>query len=403
MTMTATEKFVSDLCRKTFLPFWSFPNPIGKRLDKELCDILVVCDPDIVIFSVKEINIKESGDAEVDHQRWERNAIMESVSQIYGAERIISQREEILLNDKSTSIRLPEKGIRNVYRVAVAFGRGDRFHLKFGDFGKGFVHVFDERSIKIILEELDTVTDFVDFLKAKEEFVRKGIQTMAFSGEDYLAMYLQNRFEIDEGVDLLLIDSDMWVGYSHSTEYLKEKEADRVSYLWDKLIDGLCADFESNNLLNEIKRHELELGIRLMNKETRFGRRQMSRTLMGVLGDGVTKPTVKARIALSELESSPIYVFMVRNTEDRGVASKELDLRCLVAKSLFPERTKVIGLASEPYQVGKGYSLDLIYMDLSDWDDARQAQAEKIKDELGYFKAPSMSRWKPDGTRIQEK
>jgi hypothetical protein len=52
------EEFVFHICRETFLSLWSYANPLGKN-GKELCDILIVCDPDIVIFSVKEIEFKE--------------------------------------------------------------------------------------------------------------------------------------------------------------------------------------------------------------------------------------------------------------------------------------------------------------------------------------------------------
>ena len=41
--MTPSEKFVSELCEKSFLPFWSFASPLGKK-NKELCDVLVVCN-----------------------------------------------------------------------------------------------------------------------------------------------------------------------------------------------------------------------------------------------------------------------------------------------------------------------------------------------------------------------
>ncbi|HEX7904876.1 MAG TPA: hypothetical protein VF487_13450 [Chitinophagaceae bacterium] len=399
--MTATEILVSDLCKSTFLSFWSFPNPIGKKLDKELCDILVVCDPDIIIFSVKEINIKDSGDHDIDFDRWERKAIDESVAQIYGAERIIKQKEEILLKDKTTKIKLPGHGIRNIYRVAVAFGRGDRFPLKVGDFGKGFVHVFDERSIKIVLEELDTVTDFINFLKAKEEFTAKGIRQIAFSGEDYLGMYLDNGFDIPGQVDLLLLDSDYWINFSNSKEYKKEKDDNAVSYLWDKLIETLCKDFESGSLLDDIKRNELEIAIRLMNKETRFGRRQMSKMISEVIGDGNIKPKVKARIVFSELENAPLYVIMVRPLSDREFGRKELHLRCLVARSLFKDRTKVIGLATEHYEKGKGYSLDLLYMDMPELTEEQINEAEQIKNDLGYFKSPSTTRLKPNGDKIK--
>lgn len=395
--MTPSEKFVADLCENTFLNFWSFPNPIGKKIDKELCDILVVCDPDIIIFSVKEIFVKESGDLKVDHQRWERNAIQESVNQIYGAERFLTQKEEVLLKDRVTKIKLPEKGIRNIYRVAVAFGRGEKFSLKMGDFGKGYVHVFDERSLPIILQELDTITDFVDFLKAKEEFTKKNIYHIASSGEDYLAMYLSNGFDLSEDVNLIMIDSDYWIDYSKSEQYLKEKELNRVSYIWDNLIQSLHFDFKNNLLITSTNRNELELTLRFMNKENRFGRRQMCNLLIEVIGDEQSKPTIKARIAYSLLEGSKtLYVIMTRPDNDREFGSKELQLRCLVARSLFKDRTIIIGIGMDSFQKGKGYSTDFVYMDLTNWSEEQQIQAETIMDELGYFKAPKTTLLKPD-------
>lgn len=398
--MTPSEKFVTDLCENTFLNFWSFPNPIGKRIDKELCDILVICDPDIIIFSVKEIFVKESGNVGVDHQRWERNAIQESVKQIYGAERFLAQKEDILLKDRITKIKLPEKGIRNIYRVAVAFGRGEKFSLKMGDFGKGYVHVFDERSLPIILQELDTITDFIDFLKAKEEFANKNIYHIAFSGEDYLAMYLSNGFDMPDDVNLILIDSDYWIDYSKSDEYLTEKELNKISYIWDNLIQSLHFDFKNNLLITSTNRDELELTLRYMNKEDRFGRRQMCKLLVEVIGDEQTKPTIKARIVYSQLEGAKtLYLIMTRPDNDREFGNKELQLRCLVARSLFKDRSIVIGIGMDSFQKGKGYSTDFVYMDFTNWSEELQKQAEAIKEDLGYFKTPKTTVIKTDGNK----
>ena len=52
--LNPAETFVLRLCRQSFLSLWSYANAQGKS-GKELCDILVVCDPDIVIVSVKAI------------------------------------------------------------------------------------------------------------------------------------------------------------------------------------------------------------------------------------------------------------------------------------------------------------------------------------------------------------
>src|SRR5689334_7193964 len=81
--MTPSEKLVYKLCTQSFLSFWSYPNPKGKK-GKELCDVLVVCEPDILIISVKEIQFKDTGD-EVGRERWRKKAIAESCAQVYGA------------------------------------------------------------------------------------------------------------------------------------------------------------------------------------------------------------------------------------------------------------------------------------------------------------------------------
>lgn len=53
--MTDSEQLVYELSRKSFLSFWSYPNPLND-CQKELCDVLIVCDPDVIIFSIKEIS-----------------------------------------------------------------------------------------------------------------------------------------------------------------------------------------------------------------------------------------------------------------------------------------------------------------------------------------------------------
>lgn len=54
--MTTSEKYVSELCEKSFLPFWSYPNPIGKN-NKELCNILIVCGNIILSYRLKILKL----------------------------------------------------------------------------------------------------------------------------------------------------------------------------------------------------------------------------------------------------------------------------------------------------------------------------------------------------------
>lgn len=188
--MNLAEEFVSNVCKSTFLGLWGFPNPYGKKA-KELCDFLVVSDPYIIIFSVKHVQQRNGLEEEVDEARWRSYAIDGSVKQLYGAERYIHSVDKIILKDKKTEVLLPEKSKRVLFRIAVAIGRGDKRSLTQGDFGKGIVHVMDERSFALLLTELDTIVDFVKYISAKETYIKNKV--IQFSNEEnLLGYYLYN-------------------------------------------------------------------------------------------------------------------------------------------------------------------------------------------------------------------
>src|SRR5205823_4811264 len=102
--------------------------------------------------------------------RWTRKAVEASVSQIYGAERWLASAPRVTRADGSPGLPLPPLPDRKVYRIAVAFGSRGEVGINSGDFGKGFVHVLTEDSFQDILNELDTITDMVEYLAAKEAF-----------------------------------------------------------------------------------------------------------------------------------------------------------------------------------------------------------------------------------------
>ncbi|MHC4251895.1 MAG: hypothetical protein ACYS9X_22475 [Planctomycetota bacterium] len=148
--VTPSEEVVYQLCRKTFLSLWSYANPLNS-LGKELCDVLVVCDPDVVVFSVKETSFGNSGDPNIDHERWRRRAIEASVRQIYGAERWIKANRNVIKSDGQPGLVLPCR--RRLHRVAVALGGEGKPFFNEGDFGRGYVHVLDENALLVALTE----------------------------------------------------------------------------------------------------------------------------------------------------------------------------------------------------------------------------------------------------------
>src|SRR4026209_1552215 len=93
--ITDTERYLKQLCDRTFLSLWSYPGvyrdqvygTIGRdqkpREGKEVCDLLAVFENHVVIFSDKRCAFPNSGDLELDCGRWFRKAVLQSAAQIW--------------------------------------------------------------------------------------------------------------------------------------------------------------------------------------------------------------------------------------------------------------------------------------------------------------------------------
>lgn len=277
-----SEKLVYEICRNSFLSFWSYASPQGKD-SKELCDILIVCEPDIIIVSVKEIGIS-GGDNPTSLKRWRKKAIEASVKQIYGAERWIQEQSNVVRSDGSQGIAFPANQTRRIHRIAVALGGEDKFSIQFGDFGKGFVHVFDKKSLRIIMGALDTIGDFIEYLVEKESLYLSGRKTV-FSGgeEELLAFYLHKGRKLTEptsSYDVLVLNDDLWEGFKNSDEHKAKLDADRCSYVWDRLIELIGDDILSGNLEFGPNLNDSEIALRVMARESRFDRRLLGKSFL---------------------------------------------------------------------------------------------------------------------------
>jgi|AntRauTorckE5430_2_1112549.scaffolds.fasta_scaffold08773_2 hypothetical protein len=376
--MTPSEKYVAELCEKSFLPFWSFPNPVGKK-NKELCDVFVVCENTIIIISVKDITVSGNSDESVNYERWVKKAIHNSINQIYGAERFLKSTDEILLKDRKTVIKLPPKESRIIHRIAIAFGSKDEYPLPTGNFGYGYVNVFDEKSTSIIISELDTISDFTKYLIAKEQFVSN--KTILISREvDFLALYLQTGLELKNVPDFIGYEENLWEIYAETKGYAKWKDDILGSYIWDFMI----WDLYSFHLINNVSaqpRYEIEKSIRIINLETRI-----NRIILGEMLSNAIKENVTARM-LNPLENSNhSYVFMpVNDYEWNDDIEGELILRCDVARYENPSASEVIGIAIGN-DIKKRFRFHICYIDVPEIDKDFTKHVNKIKNELGYFK-----------------
>lgn len=380
--LNPAEEFVFDLCRRSFLRLWSHANPRGKEPGKELCDVLVVCSPDVVLFSVKHIAYKETGRTDVDQSRWLRSAVDESIKQLHGAERHLSSRSHVIRADGSAGLSLPPVGEARVHRIAVAVGSRGKVPLPFGDFGKGFVHVLDEISARILLQELDTIADFVEYLVAKEAFCRNVNHLVQFREEDFLAMFLHAGRRFPESApDVIIAPDELWDAFIGKPEVAAKSKADEVSYVWDRLIETFVNDVLDNTLEPEASPSAAEMALRIMARENRFSRRVLGEAFKDFLAQSQTRPLARMLTA----PSGTVYVFLAYPREsDRQRRKEELQRRCFVARGLNPDAATVVGIATEQYS-SEGYSLDLAVHQQIEWLSYHDEMLRELQADLGYF------------------
>lgn len=374
--MTPSEKYVAELCEQSFLPFWSFANPIGKK-GKELCDVLVVCGNIIIIISVKDIRVSENNDVLLQYDRWVKKAIYDSIDQIHGAERYLSKVDEVLLKNKKTNVKLPDKKNRIIHRIAIAFGSPPIFPLPTGEFDKGYVHVFDEIATSTILTELDTIVDFTNYLTAKRKFITN--KTILIPNEvDFLAYYIQTGLEGDIPSNALMVGEYLWKDYINSDEYSKWLNDIRGSYIWDNMIHYIHSYHITDSTSNE-KRDELEEAIRTINLEPR-----MNRIELGSVLNNAIERKVKARILKPINNDEHAYVFMPLTDKNWEEKEGELELRCMVARYENPTAKKIIGISIGGNSKGNScFDICTLYIPEMDEDFIRDVM--EIKKNLGYF------------------
>lgn len=378
-----TEDFVHGICRDSFLSLWCYANPRAKP-GKELCEILIVCDPVVIIVSVKEIKLNKEAEPKVAHARWERKAIIESVKQIYGAEGWLASASNVIRGDGSLGLSLPPFERRQTFRIAVAFGGEGQVVVKSEDFGEGFVNVMTEQSFHEVLTELDTVTDFIEYLNAKEALVKSGTAIVCEGSEsNMLGWFITNARTFPVGQTIAVFDDSIWAGLQSHPDFLRRKAADRVSYLWDDLTEALSDPKAKSISGPDPELNEVETAVRAMARETRLHRRILGQAVVEFLAAARAKRT-RARVARGD--HGMIYVFVYFAPSETPEARKaELVGRCYAARLICESGDTIVGIGLSGHQPGVGSASDLIYMHFTIWSEEDQATAIKFR-EVGYFR-----------------
>ncbi len=392
MAKNLSESFVYEVCSASFLSPWSHLNPQGEGPGRELCDILVVFDPHIIVFSVKDVALGVD-ETKPNHARWLRKAVSGSLKQVHGAVRWLRGVDCVKASDGKLTIDLPPHERRIYHRISVACGgrREVAFGTEDGE-GKALVHVFDEKSFSIVMRHLDTASDFVTYLFDKESFLSRTKVLMIDGEENLLAYYLCHGRKFPEGPDFAFLLEDLWPGISANPDFKQRVELDRVSYVWDDIIERFSKSDVVGGTRDGAGRQQFERALRIMAKEDRFSRRILGGSFLEFL-EKSKAGDVRSRLIMAP--SGVTYVFMVYDEDSSLVERRtELTARCFAAIHRTPAALAVVGIdLNVPGQKPlNGFTQDIVALirDGAEWSRDVLAEAQKACEGLRHFSQPGI-------------
>ncbi|RWP01363.1 MAG: hypothetical protein EOQ98_06645 [Mesorhizobium sp.] len=413
--LTPSERILADLCDNSFLKLWTYPNLYHKPA-KELADLIVVFGNDVLIFSDKSCELSDSGDLAVDWPRWYRKSIANSAKQVSGAERWLREHpNRVFLDSACTTpipIATPAAGDMRIHRICVALGSAERAQAETGRRGltisttvqndtqpftvgriaeaKGWVHVFDEESLKIVLRELTTAADFVHYLNAKIALFDEGRFQFAESELDIMAYYLWNNRSFPPSDGPYRLDPKLWPKVEADEAFLRGRAENEIRVFWDRLIEHLTGHYLAETLEfgNDLAMLDYERIVRIMAGETRFFRRILSSHILD-RADRARRHAISTLLESGQPDVN--YVLYIGKgapraeypayREDRGLVLRS---RCIAAKAVKPDKRYIVGMALDARGV-EGSSEDFLLMDTRAWSAEAISKAEQLRQELRYF------------------
>lgn len=438
---TESERYLAKLARRAFLSLWSYSNVYtdegrtqGKGDGKELCDLLVVFGNDILIFSDKACEFPDHPDVRVAWGRWYKSAVEKSVRQLVGAEKFLKSHPGRIFLDKTCCVpfpfQLPNPTSARFHLIAVTRGSYTAAHAYWNKQSSGslmidtsldgrahlqepfrigwpadkkrFVHILDEMTLDILLEELDTVPDLTAYFDAKERFLTS-VPLITVAGEEQLIARYQMNFEegrhvlpnIPDGVSHVALVEGDWEYYRTSQQRAARCRADAGSYMWDAVIEyqnRFIRSGQANSPFYEsasIDDHERV--VRALAGETRFSRRILAEAFRYALSQSKTGHKF-ARISPSAAHPCRKYVFLtvprlagLSYQDYRGARLELLLTYCNGLRLKFPDTLEVIGIASEPFSE-KASSQDFVYVSLDQpLTPADRRTLREACDDVGIF------------------
>jgi hypothetical protein len=191
----------------------------------------------------------------------------------------------------------------------------------------------------------------------------------------------------------IFLEEGFWKDFCERAERKEQLRQDRVSYIWDDLIERFAqhALNATQYYTNHTDLSNAEMSLRFMDREPRLARRMISKSLED-LYTNTPDGTRRTRYFKPLSDNGPFYVFLSLPKPDflpyeqyREARHNLLQACCMVVKYKFPEALDIVGVATQPVRPNTGISEDLLYLDARVWSDELNSEAGQLQQDLGIL------------------
>ena len=373
------EEIVHNLALKSFLVDWCFLNPRFPN-GRELCDLLIIFDDIAIIWQIKDLKLNNQG-------KYRKAEVKKNLNQLSGARRqLFDLKTDIYLeNPRRKKEKFDFTKIKEVYLISVLLGEGEIVSSFVEENKNKISHVFTKDSTQIILNELDTINDFVEYLRVKENFLKKNKKLIVVGGEqELLAYYLMNGREFNEleKFNNITIQDGSWEHLQNEPEYKAKNKANEISYLWDSMINRA---HECSTKYEKVARE--------LARPNRFQRRYLSKSFFEayIEADKVSGDKKHNSFRRMMPGEGTTYCFLFQDDAwPRKSRQAQLGIICEIARSKYQQNKKVLGIATE-MKSQPTCSYDFCLLDMPEWTEEDQKNMEQLQKETKVFTNPVMS------------
>lgn len=435
---TSTEKLLESLCGSTFLKLWTYPNPT-KDDGKEMCDLVAIFEDYVFLFFDRQSKHLEKTSKPIltRWKRWKKEVVDKQIKTAGGAEKYI-RRGRTLYVDRSRECEIPilfdPKKVK-IFKIVVAHGAekackdfsSDNLHgslaISYSDEidsdsetvpffvhlkREDPVHILDSFNLQLILKELDTFADFIEYFEEKERAISQ-LSYLSYTGEEeLLVQFLQGyntktkRHEIcdpKKKYDYMMIDQGQWERFNGDPQIQLARQQNGKSYeFWDDLIQR-SSDIALSGASSGDSPLQGKSAIYEMAKEPRYVRRALSAHFMNSIQNHPDSYDSyrNMSVAMSARENL-LYIFLIitfpeRLTHQQRKFHREsaLEIACGSSKNSFEKVEKVVGICiSSPY-VHPNDGENFVLMEFDRWDAEKAERYRELNIDYEFFKKTDMN------------